>query len=147
MLVEGVVVGDLVVLAFVIGRRIVLGAVDHTGLQRGVQFVVGDLHAVAAHGVDHVDEHRVLHDADLHAGKIAGLLDLLALHVEGARSGVHVAKADEASRLQFVEQAGADLAVDDDVLLVEALEHVGQVEDIEIVHDRADHADRNAGHL
>ncbi len=71
VLVERVVVGHLVVLALVIGRRVVLGAVDDAGLQRGVELVVGDLHAVAAHGVDHVDEHRILHDADLHAGEVA----------------------------------------------------------------------------
>ena len=55
-------------------RRVVLGAVDHAGLQRAVELVEAHRDAVAAHRVHRLDEDRVAHHPDLLPFRSAGLV-------------------------------------------------------------------------
>ena len=89
VLVDRVELGDLVVVVEHEARRVVLGAVDDAGLQRGEHLVVAERHAVGAHRIRHVDEHRVAHHADLLALEVGQVLDRLLGVVEIARAGIH----------------------------------------------------------
>ena len=96
VLVDRVELRDLIVVVEHEARRVVLGAVDHAGLQRVEHLVVAHRDAVAAERVHHVDEHRVAHDAELHALEVGDGLDRLLGVVEAARAGIHPAQRRQA---------------------------------------------------
>src|SRR6516162_2563403 len=77
-------------------RRLVLGAVDHSGLQRAEHLVVAHRDAIGAERVRHVDEHRIADDANLQALQIGDRFDRMLGVVEAARAGIHPAQSDEA---------------------------------------------------
>ena len=73
---------------------------------------------------------------------------LLAV-VDVARAGIHPGEADEAGGRMvgdLLQELRADLAVDHLVHVVDVAEDVGQIEDVELGHDRAHDADRDARH-
>ncbi len=143
MLVERVVLGHRVVVVEHEARGVVLGAVDHTGLQCIEYLVVAHRHAVAAERVHHVDEHRVAHDAELHTLEVLDALDRLLGVVEAARASVHPAQAHQPGLGivgDLVEQLLPDRPVDDLLHVRRVAEEIWKVEDVEIVDDRAERA-------
>ena len=68
---QRVVLGIPVVLAGVVGRLVVLGAVDDAGLHGVDELVHAHGDAVAAERVHGVDEDRVAHHADLQALEVS----------------------------------------------------------------------------
>ena len=84
---------------------VVLGAVDHAGLQRGVELGPGDRHAGRAQRLHGVDHHRRGHDADLLALEIVGRAHRL-LGEEVARAGIDVAEDLDALVLERLGELG-----------------------------------------
>jgi len=85
---QAVELGVLVAVVFEQGWRVVFRAVDHPGLQRTEDLAGVHGNAVAAHGVDGVDEHRVALHADLHAFEV-GEAAYRFFGVDIARAAVH----------------------------------------------------------
>src|SRR5438105_1431707 len=150
MLIERVKLGHLVMVVENEAGRIVLSAVHHARLQRAEYLVVAHRHAVAAERIHHVDEHRVAHDAELHALEVGELFDRLPRVIEAARSRIHEAQGDEAASravVDLVEQFLADRPVDHLLHMCRIAEQIRQVEDVELIDDRAEGADADARDL
>ncbi|MND98304.1 hypothetical protein D3C80_906500 [compost metagenome] len=145
---QGVVLGALEVVVLKQGGRVVLGAIDHAGLQGAEDFpgVHGD--AVAAHGVHHVDEQRVALYANLHAFEVFQAAHRL-FGVDAARAAVHPGQGHqvEVGVGDLVEDLLADLAIDDLAHVLMVAEHERHVEHVHIRHYRADDPQADAGHL
>jgi hypothetical protein len=129
--------------------RIVLGAVHHARLQRRVQLVEAHRDAVAPHGVHRLHEDGVAHHADLLALEVGGRLErFLGVHV--ARAGIHPAEADEprVGRVgDLVDQLHANGTVDDLAHVRLVAKHEGQVEHVQLVHDRSHRSHAHAADL
>ena len=130
--------------------RIVLGAVDHACLHRAEDLVEAEGYAIAAQRVHGVDEQRIAHHADLEALEVGNGPDRPLVVVDVARAGVHPAQRDQAGLLvrgNLRQQFVADLAVDHLLHMLGVTEDERHVEDVDVVHDGADGADRNTGDL
>src|SRR5438105_4988933 len=106
--------------------------------------------AVAAQRVHGIDEERIAHHADLEALEIGNGPDRSLVVVDVARAGVHPAQRDQAGlfvRGNLRQQFVADLAVDHLFHVLGVAEDERHVENVDVVHDRADGADRNTGDL
>ena len=118
-----------IVLAELVARLVVLGAVDHAGLHAVDELVEAHRDAIAAERVHRVDEQRVAHHADLETLQILDLFDRLLAVVDVADAGIHVAQADQTGgRMvgKLLQQLGADLPVDDLLHVRHVAEHERQ---------------------
>jgi hypothetical protein len=147
---QRVELGELEVAEGVVARRVVLGAVDDAGLQRVVDLVHAHGDAVAAEGVHGVDEDGIAHHPDLEALEVVDRTDRALDVVDAAGAGIHPGEPDQ-PRLRIgadlLHQLLADRTVDHLPHVRHVAEDEGHVEDVELVDDGADRADRDAGEL
>jgi hypothetical protein len=143
VLVQRIVAGDLVVARGFKRRPVVFRTVDDAGLDRRIDLAIGHRRGVGAKRSHHVDEDVGLHDADLHALEVLDRPDRLDLVVEAARAAVIEGEADIAMRLER-QDVVADRAVHDPVHVVNALEDVGQRDDLGFLDQVVERAHRDA---
>jgi hypothetical protein len=146
---KAVELGDLVMILREQRRRVVLRAVDDARLQRVVELVEPHRDAVSAHRVHGLDENRVAHHADLLTFEIGWARDWL-LRIDVTRAGIHPAQTDELRvgiGAELAEQLLADRTVDHFPHMRFVAEHERQIEDVQLVDDRAHRTDRDARDL
>ena len=115
------------------GQRghVVLGAIDHPGLQAGIHLAIGHRRGGGAQRLDHGDGGRALLHTDLQPAQIVRRVDR-ALGVEAAGTGVVVSEPDEATvarRGQDLFTHGAGQGLEEMILVTE---HERQVEHLVI---------------
>ncbi len=147
VLVEGVVLGDLVVARGVVGRPVVLGAVDDAGLDGRIDLAIGHRHGIGAERLHHRHEDVGLHDAELQAGEVGHRVDRTLGIVEGARAAVIEGQADEVVRREGVEDLLADRAVHDVMHVLDRAEDVGQRRDLGLGDDVVERPEADAVHV
>ncbi len=148
MIGPGEVLGVLVVVVFKKGRRVVLCAIDHAGLQGAEDLAGGHADTIAAHVVDGLDKYRVALDADFHALEVGNFAHGL-LGVQVAGSAIHPGQRDhvEVGVGDFIQHLLANFTVDDFAHVGLVAEHERQVERIGFRHDRPEDAQADTGHL
>ncbi|MNL43737.1 hypothetical protein D3C87_1662640 [compost metagenome] len=105
--------------------------VDCLGFQRREHFAKGHRRRVGAQVLEGVEEHVVLHDANLHAFEVFPLRDRTNRVRQVAEAVFPIGEVDEAGGLHLLVHHVAELAVENLVGFVSAGKQEGQVEHAE----------------
>ena len=137
------VFGDLVVFAGVDHGQRDFQAIDGALLYSREGLAPGHGHGRTAHGIEHVDVHRVLHHAVFHAAHIGRVLHRLLVVDHVAKAAFHRCQGDDALGFQASGQLGTDFAIQHFVGLRLAGIQEGQVVELvarlDLRHDRIGH--------
>ncbi len=105
--------GDFIELVLLDHRDRNFQPVDRALLHGGECFGPGHRHRAAAHRGEHVDVHRVLHDAVLHALDVFGLLHRAHVVDHVAKAAFHVAQHHQALGFELLGHLAAGGTVED----------------------------------
>ena len=129
-----VVRSNLVLNQVNIGDDVVLGAVQSTGLDCGVNIALshGNTVSAAVHEAHHLDAGVRTHDADLHALAVIGSDNSLVAGVQVAGAQGVVGQNGEALSLGLGVQVSQLAGLENLLLVLDAVVHIGSAQDSEV---------------